>query len=158
MPPRNCGGAVSVDHAGEFKQGASDSEAGRAIDAGRPSEEVGVTTDNRLQTCRPDTRKPAMNPTYAPGIVRLRRALGVTALSAGLLLAVVATSGVAAAQGHSRADEEACTPDVYRLCNDYVPNQARIVSCLRAKRGQLSPRCRAVMTRNSGSSSRRSSR
>ena len=118
-----------------------------------------MTTDSRLQTCRLDTRKPAMNPTRAPATVRLRHALGLTALSAALLLAVVvATSGVAAAQGHSRADEEACTPDVYRLCNDYVPNQARIVSCLRAKRGQLSPRCRAVMSRNSGSSSRRSSR
>jgi hypothetical protein len=131
-------------------------EAGRAIGARRPNEEVGVITDSRLM-CRLDSSKPAIDAPRAPGIVRLRRALGLTALSAGLLLAVVATSGVAAAQGHTRADEEACTPDVYRLCNDYVPNRARIVSCLKSKRSQLSAKCRAVMSR-SGSGSRRSSR
>jgi hypothetical protein len=147
-----------MDRTDEFKQGGSDSEAGRAIDARRPSQEVGVITDSRLQTCRLDYRKPAIAAPCAPGTVRTRRMLGLTALSAGLLLAVVvATSGVAAAQAHSRADEEACTPDVYRLCNEYVPNRTRIVSCLRSKRSQLSPQCRAVMTRNAGSS-RKSSR
>jgi hypothetical protein len=123
-------------------------EAGRAIVARRPNEEVGVITDSRL-ICHLDFREPA--------IAALRRALCLTALSATFLLVVVATSGDAAAQGHTRADEEACTPDVYRLCNDYVPNRARIVSCLKAKRSRLSPACRAVMSR-SGSGGRRSSR
>src|SRR5262245_14981314 len=49
---------------------------------------------------------------------RLHLLAGASGLSAALLLALVLSAGTAAAQGHSRADEEACTPDVYRLCGD----------------------------------------
>jgi hypothetical protein len=45
----------------------------------------------------------------------------------------------------SQADEEACTPDVFRLCQDFIPNEAPIVACLEAKRSQLSPACAQVM-------------
>ncbi len=80
---------------------------------------------------------------------RLRLFASLSGLSVALLLALALSAGTAAAQGHSRADEEACTPDVYRLCGDYVPNQSRIVSCLRANSRRLSSACRAVMTRHS---------
>ena len=38
----------------------------------------------------------------------------------------------------------ACTPDVWRLCSDQVPDVSRIVACLRTNTPQLSNNCRAV--------------
>ena len=38
----------------------------------------------------------------------------------------------------------ACTPDVWRLCGDQVPDVSRIVACLRQNTPQLSNNCRAV--------------
>ncbi|MFB9263607.1 hypothetical protein ACFFWD_10545 [Bradyrhizobium erythrophlei] len=38
----------------------------------------------------------------------------------------------------------ACTPDVWRLCSDQVPDVQRIVACLRQNTPQLSNGCRAV--------------
>jgi hypothetical protein len=42
----------------------------------------------------------------------------------------------------------ACTPDVWRLCSDQVPDVNRIVGCLRANTPQLSNGCRAVFESN----------
>ena len=39
---------------------------------------------------------------------------------------------------------EACTPDVMRLCNDYVPDIPQIVACLKRQRLNLSPACGEV--------------
>ena len=38
----------------------------------------------------------------------------------------------------------ACTPDVWRLCGDQIPDTNRIVACLRQNTPQLSSGCRAV--------------
>ena len=38
----------------------------------------------------------------------------------------------------------ACTPDVWRLCGDQIPDVGRIVACLRQNTPQLSNGCRAV--------------
>jgi hypothetical protein len=38
----------------------------------------------------------------------------------------------------------ACTPDVWRLCSDQIPDVGRIVTCLRQNTPQLSNNCRAV--------------
>ena len=38
----------------------------------------------------------------------------------------------------------ACTPDVWRLCGDQIPDVGRIVACLRQNTPQLSSNCRAV--------------
>jgi hypothetical protein len=42
----------------------------------------------------------------------------------------------------------ACTPDVWRLCSDQVPDVDRIVACLRQNTPQLSSNCRAVFDTN----------
>jgi hypothetical protein len=43
----------------------------------------------------------------------------------------------------------ACTPDVWRLCSDQIPDANRIVACLRQNTPQLSDGCRAVfLSRN----------
>jgi len=54
-------------------------------------------------------------------------------------------AAVAAAQEPGTpAQKRACRPDVYRLCAGEIPNVNAIVRCLRAKKSQLSPDCRAV--------------
>ena len=42
----------------------------------------------------------------------------------------------------------ACTPDVWRLCGDQIPDVGRIVTCLRQNTPQLSNNCRAVFESN----------
>jgi hypothetical protein len=42
----------------------------------------------------------------------------------------------------------ACTPDVWRLCGEQVPDVNRIVACLRQNTPQLSGACRAVFESN----------
>jgi hypothetical protein len=65
-------------------------------------------------------------------------------------LAFILTIGVplaALAQSHSQEDEAACTPDVMRLCQEFVPNRKEIVACMVAKKKDLSPECHAVFSR-----------
>jgi hypothetical protein len=42
----------------------------------------------------------------------------------------------------------ACTPDVWRLCFNQIPDTNRIVACLRENTTQLSGGCRAVFESN----------
>lgn len=64
-------------------------------------------------------------------------------------LAVIAGIGSAipaSAQEYRGTWEQqmACTPDVWRLCGDQIPDVSRIVACLRQNTPQLSGNCRAV--------------
>lgn len=69
---------------------------------------------------------------------------GIVALLLGLAAPAMAQYSQSQA---SQEEQQACEPDVYRLCNDYVPDVDRIVACLNANRRALSPACRAVMVR-----------
>jgi len=42
------------------------------------------------------------------------------------------------------AQREACTPDVFRLCSDYIPDRGSIVERLTRNNSRLSLACRAV--------------
>jgi hypothetical protein len=42
----------------------------------------------------------------------------------------------------------ACTPDVWRLCSDQIPDTNRIVACLQQNAPNLSSGCRAVFQSN----------
>jgi hypothetical protein len=42
----------------------------------------------------------------------------------------------------------ACTPDVFRLCGEMIPDENRIVVCLRQNTAQLSGPCRSVFESN----------
>jgi len=42
----------------------------------------------------------------------------------------------------------ACTPDVFRLCSEQIPDANRILACLRQNTSQLSNPCRAVFESN----------
>ena len=41
---------------------------------------------------------------------------------------------------------QACTPDVMRLCREFVPNAELIDKCLLEKKAELSPGCLAVIS------------
>jgi hypothetical protein len=63
----------------------------------------------------------------------------------------VAVSGIGAAAPASSQEyrgtweqQMACTPDVWRLCGEQIPDVSRIVACLRQNTPQLSSSCRAV--------------
>src|SRR4051812_10868577 len=66
-------------------------------------------------------------------------------LGAPLLIAlsVFGASG-AAAQG-TPEQQEACKPDVFRLCGNFIPNVEPIIACLKANEPNLSPPCHDVM-------------
>jgi hypothetical protein len=46
----------------------------------------------------------------------------------------------------------ACTPDVFRLCGEQIPDVNRIVACLRQNTPQLSGACRAVFDSSASAS------
>ena len=73
-----------------------------------------------------------------------------------VLSLAIAIGGVASALAPASSQEYrgtweqqmACTPDVWRLCSDHVPDVGRIVACLRQNAPQLSNNCRAVFETN----------
>lgn len=66
----------------------------------------------------------------------------------GLAIAIGGTSAIAPASSEEYRgtweQQMACTPDVWRLCGDQIPDVSRIVACLRQNTPQLSSNCRAV--------------
>ena len=73
-----------------------------------------------------------------------RLALHLLAVTALGLTAAVTLSATARAQAVDA--EQACTPDVFRLCNAYIPDRGRITACLRANRRALSAPCAGVFS------------
>jgi hypothetical protein len=72
-------------------------------------------------------------------------------LSLALSLACgIAGQSAALAQDYRGTFEQqmACTPDVFRLCSEHMPDASRITSCLRQNTGRLSNSCRAVFESN----------
>ena len=67
----------------------------------------------------------------------------LSAAAGSLAVLLVAGSTPAAAQASDAADR--CTPDVMRLCSEFVPDADRIVKCLKVKRRQLSPSCLSAL-------------
>jgi hypothetical protein len=66
----------------------------------------------------------------------------------GLAIAIGGTGVIAPASSQEYRgtweQQMACTPDVWRLCGDQIPDVSRIVACLRQNTPQLSSNCRAV--------------
>jgi len=75
--------------------------------------------------------------------MRAYRVFTSLAISLGCSIVV---QNVALSQEHRGTMEQqmACTPDVWRLCGEQIPDVDRIVACLRRNTPQLSEPCRAV--------------
>jgi Cysteine rich repeat len=69
-----------------------------------------------------------------------------------LIVALTLSIATVAAQegGHrgTKNEQDACTPDVYKFCEAAIPDEGRIVACLKANLKLLSPMCRKVIARD----------
>jgi hypothetical protein len=72
--------------------------------------------------------------------------LSLLCATAGLLTLLVATTASTPALAQAADAADRCTPDVMRLCSEYIPDADRIVVCLKAKRRQLSHSCSTALT------------
>jgi hypothetical protein len=59
-----------------------------------------------------------------------------------LAMAVSAALLPGAAQAYTPEQQQACTPDAFRLCGDAIPDVDRVTACMIRNRDQLSPPCR----------------
>lgn len=60
---------------------------------------------------------------------------------AALTLALISSQAIA----QSQDDQQACEGDVFNLCGDAIPDQDKIVVCLRRHWSKVSKECRRVM-------------
>ena len=72
------------------------------------------------------------------------------ALGVALAIGGIVAQGAAFAEEYRGTMEQqmACTPDVWRLCSDQIPDVGRITACLQQNTPQLSSACRAVFQSN----------
>ena len=61
-----------------------------------------------------------------------------------VVLAVWSTGAFAQEYRGTPEQRAACTPDALLLCATYIPDPARVESCLRHRKADLSEACRAV--------------
>ena len=60
-----------------------------------------------------------------------------------LAMTLSASLLASAAQAYTPEQQQACTPDAFRLCSDAIPDVARVTACMIARKSELSPGCRA---------------
>ena len=53
------------------------------------------------------------------------------------LMSVLPTAG----QAYTPEQQQACTPDAFRLCNSDIPDVDRVTACMIRNKAQLSPEC-----------------
>lgn len=68
--------------------------------------------------------------------------------AAALLVPTLASADIRTDTVRQRA-EQACYDDANRLCNDAIPDEAKITACMGAHRKQLSARCRTMFDASS---------
>ncbi len=63
----------------------------------------------------------------------------------GLLLAIALSTALLSgtARAYTPEQQQACTPDAFRLCGDAIPDVDRVTVCMIRNQAQLSPACRA---------------
>ena len=66
--------------------------------------------------------------------------------AAGWIVMALAIHGstVALAEQGTDQQREACTPDAFRLCGQFIPDADKVEVCLRNAGPRLSPACRVV--------------
>ena len=68
-----------------------------------------------------------------------------TATSVAVTVALcLSTLSADAQQGGTPQERDACTPDVYKFCSAEIPDEKRIVACLKRNKKNLSPACYKV--------------
>lgn len=62
-----------------------------------------------------------------------------------VIVALMFVSVSSGAIAQSQEGQQACEGDVYELCGDAIPDQDKIVACLRKRWSKVSKECRKVM-------------
>jgi hypothetical protein len=75
----------------------------------------------------------------------LRRFRFVDVAGGAVLFGLLTASIAQAAPPNMDEARQACINDVFRLCNQYVPNAGPIAACLRRNVRSLSPECHRVL-------------
>ena len=70
-------------------------------------------------------------------------------MGAVMVASAIGGSADAFAQG-TMQQQNACRPDVFRLCASHIPNVGEIVGCLRGNESRLSEPCHQVMFSDHG--------
>jgi hypothetical protein len=63
------------------------------------------------------------------------------------IVAAFVWPGQVRAQDGTPAQRNACKPDVFRLCAEFIPDRDAITACLERNVPKLNPDCRAVFAR-----------
>src|SRR3978361_1031785 len=63
---------------------------------------------------------------------------------AGLILGIALSASLlsGAAYAYTPEEQQACSPDAFRLCGDAIPDVDRVTACMIRKRAELRPGCR----------------
>jgi hypothetical protein len=70
---------------------------------------------------------------------------GLCGVAAGIGLMLAGMQGALGEEFRgTEAQQQACMPDVFRLCSAHIPNVAEIVACMRHERRNLSSECRSA--------------
>jgi hypothetical protein len=78
-------------------------------------------------------------------LTMMRFRLNKILLIPALLVGLVAVTSFATPSFAEIDAQQACAPDVMRLCQQFIPDHGRIAACLSKNRKQLSPACHSVM-------------
>ena len=70
--------------------------------------------------------------------------------AAMILAGLIGVTGAHAQFEPTAADRAACDKDAFKLCTSAMPNKDAVMQCLRGKKAQLSPRCRAQFDKRGG--------
>jgi hypothetical protein len=79
---------------------------------------------------------------------RLRRISTFRLAAAAVTLGLVCAAGLAPAPASAQGtpeQQQACTPDVMRLCSAFVPDIPKITVCMNHNWKSVSPACRAAL-------------
>ena len=68
----------------------------------------------------------------------------LSAVTGAALIAM--TLGVTPSYAYQQDAQSACTSDVMRICQQFIPDHGRIASCLTRHRKDLSPACHSVLS------------
>ncbi|HXH47149.1 MAG TPA: hypothetical protein VNK51_25330 [Bradyrhizobium sp.] len=74
---------------------------------------------------------------------RFKTSVAVAGLSLALAVLALPRAGFA----YTQEEQQACTPDAMRLCNEFIPNVDAITACMIKKKAQLSPQCAVFFRR-----------
>ena len=67
-------------------------------------------------------------------------------VAAALSMLVAFASPSYGQQQGTPEERQACTPDAFRLCGNFIPDADKITACLKNNRDQLSPECKLVFS------------